>query len=175
MADLTYATSDQINEIERLGSDRNVRRILYEMESDNLIGSLRREKKVYYIAYKGSDLIDRNNPRLKRSEIDHAILRNDLYMRLGCPKDWRKEVPININGEKTLVADAVFTKGDRICFVEVDNKTAMRTNVTKIKKYAKVFNGLNRPSTLVWHTLIDSRKDKLRKICEEYGVDCEVY
>jgi len=175
LADLTYATSGQINEIERLGSDRNIRRILFEMESDKLIASLRREKKVYYVIYKGSDFIGRNNPRLKQLEIDHALLRNDLYIRLGCPKDWRKEVPININGEKALVADAVFTKGNVIYFVEVDNRTSMQTNNSKIKKYAKVFRGLNRPATLVWYTLIKSRKDKLRDNCERAGVSCRIY
>src|SRR5690625_4021360 len=138
LADLTYATSDQINEIERLGSDRNIRRILYEMESDKLIASLRREKKVYYVINKGSDFIGRNNPRLKQSEIEHALLRNNLYICLGCPKDWRKEVPININGEKALVADAVFTEGNVIYFVEVDNRTSMQTNYSKIRRYAEV-------------------------------------
>ena len=145
------------------------------MESDKLIASLRREKKVYYVIYKGSDFIGRNNPRLKQLEIDHALLRNDLYIRLGCPKDWRKEVPININGEKALVADAVFTKGNVIYFVEVDNRTSMQTNNSKIKRYAEVFNGLNRPATLVWYTLINSRKVKLRKTCEMVGVNCRIF
>src|SRR5690625_5823080 len=42
LADLTYATSKQINNAINLGGDRNARRILYEMENDKLVGSLRR-------------------------------------------------------------------------------------------------------------------------------------
>src|SRR5690625_5381251 len=89
LADLTYATSEQINEIERLGSDRNARRILYEMESDNLIGSIWRRGKVYYVRHRGSDLIGQESPRLKRSEIDHSIMRNDAQSLLGYPYGWK--------------------------------------------------------------------------------------
>src|SRR5690625_3733717 len=109
LADLTYATSKQINNAINLGGDRNARRILYEMENDKLVGSLRRESKVYYLAGKGGDLIGKDNPRLKRSQVDHAIMRNELRARLGNPKDWRNEVPIKLNGEVVVIADAVYS------------------------------------------------------------------
>ena len=175
LADLTYATSEQINEIERLGSDRNARRILFEMERDKLIESIRRERKVYFIAHKGGQLIGKDNPRLKRSQIDHAIMRNDLYTQLGCPADWRNEVPIKINGKNLLVADAVFTNNGRFYFIEIDNKTSMQTNNAKIRRYAEIIRNLNRPATLVWYALIESRKKKLRESCEKYGINYEIY
>ena len=128
LADLTYATSSQINNAVGLGSDRNARRILYEMEQDRLVASVRRESKVYYLAGKGGDLIGKNNPRLKRSQIDHAVLRNELRAKLGYPKDWRNEVPIKINGKTIVVADAVYTEGSRLYFVEIDNQTSMQSN-----------------------------------------------
>src|SRR5690625_220883 len=93
LADLTYATSDQINGIERLGSDRNVRRILYEMEKDRLVDSIRLGCKVYFNTRKGSDLIGRNNQRLKRSEVEQSLLRNDAYALLSYPRYWHKDVP----------------------------------------------------------------------------------
>lgn len=175
LADLTYATSEQINSLANLGSNRNARRILYEMECDKLIDSVRRESKVYFLANKGGDLIGKENPRLKRSQIDHAVLRNELRAILNFPKDWRNEVPIKINGKVIVVADAVFTLNNRIYFVEIDNRANMQTNNTKIKKYADIIRNLNNPATLVWYTLIESRKKKLRDTCEKYGINCELY
>lgn len=175
LADLTYATSKQINNAINLGGDRNARRILYEMENDKLVGSLRRESKVYYLAGKGGDLIGKDNPRLKRSQIDHAIMRNELRARLGNPKDWRNEVPIKLNGEVVVVSDAVYSEGGRLYFVEIDNQTSMQTNNSKIKRYTKVVRALDRPATLGWYTLVESRKTKLRENTEKAGINCRIY
>lgn len=175
LSDLRYATSKQINSAANLGSDRNARRILFEMEQDRLIGSIRRESKVYYLAGKGGDLIGKDNPRLKRSQIDHAVLRNELRARLGYPKDWRNEVPIKINGEVVVVADAVYSEGGRLYFVEIDNQTSMQTNNSKIKRYAKIVRNLNQSATLGWYTLVESRKRKLRENSEKAGINCRIY
>jgi len=145
------------------------------MERDKLIDSVRRESKVYFIAHKGGDLIARDNPRLKRSQIDHAIMRNELRARLGNPKDWRNEVPIKIDGKVIIVADAVYTVNNWIYFVEVDNRTSMQTNNSKIKRYAKVVKNLKQPAALVWYTLIESRKKKLKENTEKAGLNCRVY
>ncbi len=139
------------------------------------MGSIRRESKVYYLAGKGGDLIGKNNPRLKRSQIDHAVMRNELRALLGYPRDWRNEVPIKINGEVIVVSDAVYSEGGRLHFVEIDNQTSMQTNNSKIKRYAKIFRNLNQPATLGWYTLIESRKKKLRENTEKAGIDCRIY
>lgn len=145
------------------------------MESDRLIGSVRRESKVYYLAGKGGDLIGRENPRLKRSQIDHAVLRNDLYLRLGLPANWKKEVEIKLNSNKVLVADAAFTEGDRMYFIEIDVNSSMQANNSKIKRYAEIVRNLNCPSTIIWYTLIEARKKILRENCVKVGVDCRIY
>src|SRR5690625_1026639 len=175
LADLTYATSKQINNAINLGGDRNARRILYEMENDKLVGSLRRESKVYYLAGKGGDLIGKDNPRLKRSQIDHAVMRNELRARLGYPKDWCNEVPIKINGEVIVIADAVYSEGGRLYFVEIDNQTSMQTNNSKIKRYAKIVRNLKQSATLGWYTMVESRKRKLRENTEKAGIHCHIY
>lgn len=175
LADLTYATSRQINSAIDLGSDRNARRILYELECDKLITSTMRDRKVYYITQKGGDFIARDNPKLLRSQIDHSIMRNSLQKLLGYPSDWKAEVPIKIDGEVVLTSDAVYTKGGRIYFVEVDNRTSMQSNNAKIKRYANITKSLGRPATLVWYTLVESRKDKLRENTEKAGIDCRIY
>lgn len=145
------------------------------MEQDRLIGSIRRESKVYYLAGKGGDLIGRDNPRLKRSQIDHAVMRNELRARLGYPKDWRNEVPIKISGEVVVVADAVYSEGGRLYFVEIDNQTSMQTNNSKIKRYAKIVRNLKQSATLGWYTLVESRKRKLRENTEKAGINCRIY
>lgn len=174
LADLTYATSDQINGIERLGSDRNARRILYEMEKDKLVDSIRLGCKVYFNTRKGSDLIGRNNPRLKRSEIEHSLLRNDAYALLGYPRNWRKEVPIKKNGELYVKADAAYSKDGRIYFVEVDNRATMQTNIAKIKRYSTVFTSLRTDATLVWYTLVNARKKRLAETCDKFGINYRI-
>lgn len=168
---MTYATSEQINGIERLGSDRNVRRILYEMEKDKLVDSIRLGCKVYFNTRKGSDLIGRSNPRLKRSEVEHSLLRNDAYALLGYPRNWRKEVPIKKNGELFVRADAVYSKDGRIYFVEIDNRATMQTNIAKIKRYSIVFTSLRADAVLVWYTLVNARKKRLAKACDKLGVN----
>lgn len=145
------------------------------MERDKLIESVRREKKVYFLASKGGKLIGKDFPRLKRSQIDHSILRNELRARLDYPDTWRNEVQIKINGETAIIADAVFSRAGRIYFVEIDNRATMQSNISKIKKYAEIMRGLNRPAVLIWYTLYESRKSKLREACEKHNVNCEIY
>lgn len=145
------------------------------MERDNLIDSVRRDRKIYFLSRRGSDLIGVEKQRLKQAQIDHAIMRNELRSKLNYPKDWRNEVPIKINGEVFVVADAVYSEGGRIYFVEIDNKMSMQSNNHKIKRYAEIIHGLNRPATLGWYTLVESRKEKLRENCAKAGIDCRIF
>lgn len=179
LANLTYATREQLQEIEMLGGDRNARRILLEMENDKLIGSIRREKKIYFLTNRGSDQICRTKSRLKKSQITHTLMRNDLYIRLGMPSDWKKEVPIRMNDEVVLIADAMFSKSGQFHFVEIDNKQSMRTNNDKIKKYKDVFELIYKEyghhAILIWYTLSDVRKKRLKESCEKQGIKNIIY
>src|SRR5690625_2066926 len=157
--ELTYATSEQLKIINNLSSDRNARRILYEMEQDGLIKSTMRYRKIYYISNKGSDSIARGNKRLKKSEIEHTLMRNDLYIELGMPQTWKKEAKIIIDDKVILISDARFKRNGKYYFVEIDNKQSMRTNIEKIKKYNDIFRMIYRQDkynpTLIWYTLSD--------------------
>lgn len=179
LIDLTYATSNHLRTILNLGSDRNARRILFEMEGDGLIRSFREERKIYYTTNKGCDSIGRGNTRLKRSEVNHALMRNDLYIQLGMPSDWSKEAKIVINGEVTLISDARFKHAGKYYFVEIDFKQSMRTNYDKIKRYADVFTVIKENNGyyphLIWYTLSDTRKEKLRKACEKHALNFRIY
>lgn len=176
--DLTYATRKQLQVICGLGGDRNAHRILHAMEKDKLISSIRSSKKIYFLSNKGKETIGSGQGELKRSWITHTLMRNDLYIQLGMPEDWRKEVPVKMNGEILLVADAMFTRNGINHFVEVDNQQTMRTNGDKIKKYKELFtvmfsqNGYH--PVLVW-CAVGVRKNKLQELCKKHGIKFVVY
>src|SRR5690625_7779992 len=78
LADLTYATREQLQIVNDLAGDRNARRVLLDMERDGLIKSLRHEKKIYYLSNRGNEKIGRSQSRLKKSWITHTLMRNDV-------------------------------------------------------------------------------------------------
>ncbi len=163
LVSLTYATRAQLQAVNDLGGERNARRILLDMERMGYIKSVRLDKKIYYV-----------DTRLKRNEIQHTLMRNDLYIKMGMPKDWAKEKPIRSNGEILLIPDAMFTKRNEYHFVEIDNMQAMRINYDKIKKYKELskmmFRQYKHHPTLIFYTLSDSRKNKIKSCCNKNGV-----
>ena len=176
---MNYLTSKQLNKLEILAGIRNTQRILNEMERDRLLLSVRTEQKVYYLSNKGKERIGSNQAELKKNKIVHTLMRNDLYIILGMPSDWRNEKPIKLNGEVFLIPDATFKNKGEFHFVEIDNKQTMRTNTDKIKKYKDlskvIFDNYNHTPTLIWYTLSDVRKKKLKEVCETLGVKFRIY
>lgn len=158
LAELTYATSEQLRVINNLGGDRNARRILLDMEKEGYIKSIRLDKKIYYV-----------DTRLQRKEIQHTLMRNDMYIKLNMPQDWQKEVPLRKNGEILVIPDAMFKKNNEYHFVEIDNAQNMKTNYEKIKKYKEIskmiFNQYKHHPTLIFYTTSESRKKKLAARC----------
>lgn len=149
------------------------------MEKKKLINSVRHEKKIYYLSNRGSDRIGKGGVNLKKSWIQHTLMRNDLYIHLGMPKDWRKEVPIYKNDEPYLIPDAMFEHKGKFHFVEIDNTQSMKTNIEKIKKYKElskdIYNQFNHQPTLIWYSLSEVRKEKLKNACEKEGVKYRIY
>lgn len=175
----SFATREQLQITNNLKGDRNAHRILYEMEQDKLINSVRYDKKIYYLSNRGGERIGKSNPRMKRNQIQHTLMRNDLYIKLGMPQLWKKEAPIILNNEVILISDARFKSQNKYCFVEIDNKQSMRTNYDKIKKYKEVFKMIYRQNkyhpTLIWYTLSEIRKERLKKECERQGIKYKIY
>ncbi|GIO22406.1 replication-relaxation family protein [Oceanobacillus sp. J11TS1] len=175
---LTYATREQLQVINNLGGDRNAQRILARMEKDKLLLATRLEKKIYYLSNKGKQIIGSNQGKLNKREVVHILMRNDLYIRLGMPADWKKEWPVRW-GENKIIADARFKKGGEYHFVEIDNQQTMATNIEKIKKYKDlsyaIFKQYNHRPTVIWCTLSDVRKNKLKTLCENHGLKFQVY
>lgn len=176
--DLTYATREQLQILENLGGERNAQRIMQRLEKEKYVSSVRYEKKIYYLSKKGQRLIG-TEKELKRSMIRHTIMRNDLYIKLGIPGDWRKEVKLEINGKPHLISDAMFTKNGIYHFVEIDNQQTMKNNADKIRKYKElfriIFNQFGHHPVLIWYTVSDVRKVKLEKMCQKHQIKHKVY
>ncbi|MDM8098645.1 replication-relaxation family protein [Oceanobacillus oncorhynchi] len=175
---LTYATREQLQIINNLGGDRNAQRVLSRMEKDKLLLAARMEKKIYYLSNKGKQIIGSNQGKLNKKEITHVLMRNDLYIKLGMPSDWKKERPVKW-GENKLTPDATFRKSGEFYFVEIDNQQTMATNIEKIKKYKDlsyvIFQQYNHRPTVIWYAVSELRKKKLEKLCVEHGLKFVVY
>ena len=176
---LVYANRKQLQVVNNLGGERNAQRILQRMEKDRLISSIRTEHKIYFLSNRGKELIGSNQGELNKKLIVHTLMRNDLYIRLGMPKDWIKEKPIKLDGEVFLIPDASFNKNGKLHFVEIDNKQTMKTNIEKIKKYKElsgvIFEQFNHMPTLIWYTLSEVRKEKIKETCTKAGLRFVVY
>lgn len=177
--ELNYATRKQLQIIEGLGGDRNAHRILYRMEKDRSISSIRKEQKIYYLSNRGKERIGSNQDRLKRNKIKHTLMRNDLFIKLEMPETWKKEVPVKKGNDVLLIADAMFKRDGRFYFVEVDNVQTMRTNYDKIKKYKElssmIYEQYQHTPVLIWYSLSEVRKKNLEKACEKQGVKFKIY
>lgn len=176
--ELTYATREQLQIINNLGGDRNAQRILQRMEKEKLINAVRYEKKIYYLSNKGKQQIGSNQGELKKSQIIHVLMRNDLYIRLGMPKEWYKERPVKW-GDNKLIPDVTFKRNGEFHFVEIDNRQTMKTNEEKIKKYKElshvIFQQYNHRPTIIWYSLSEIRKKKLKQLCEKYSIKYRIY
>lgn len=176
--ELTYATREQLQVIENLGGSRNAHRILYRMEKEKTISSVRMERKVYYLSNRGKERIGSKQGELKRSWITHTLMRNDLYIKLGMPDSWRNEQAIKW-GDKQLIPDATFITDNQYHFVEIDNQQAMRTNYDKIQLYKElsrvIFKQYGHHPVLIWYTLSEIRKGKLKDACKKSGLKFEIY
>lgn len=168
LGELTYATRAQLQHIMNLGGDRNARRILLDMERMGFIKSTQKGMKIYY-----------TDTRLRKKEINHILMRNDLYIKLGMPQDWRKEVPIKKNGEIFIISDASFKRGGEHYFVEIDYFQKMSDNYDKIKRYREVSDLMFRESgkrpTIIWKTLSESKRNKIEKSCRQFGIKYDIF
>ncbi|MEN2468221.1 replication-relaxation family protein, partial [Ornithinibacillus sp. JPR2-1] len=95
---LDYLTAKQLNKIHDLKSDRNARRILQQMSS--YLSSFYDGQKIYYLSKEGREKINCNIIRTKITTAKHYLMRNDLYIHLKQPANWRNEVKM-ISGEGT--------------------------------------------------------------------------
>lgn len=136
------------------------------------LGSFRHGKEnVYYLNAKGRDLVSCEKVRKKTQNIEHFIMRNQLYLAVGRPITWENEIKVKIK-DTVLICDAKYQKDKRPVFVEVDNEQSMQQNRLKVNKYQEI-SKINPNFYVLWVTKTDYRKKKLIEMCE--GLSYQIY
>ncbi len=178
LEELGFATRKQLQAICNLGSDRNAARILLAMERDKLIHSERKEFKVYYTSNKGKSLIGSTSD-VRIGQMNHTLMRNDLYIKLGMPDGWDTEVPIQLSADEEMIVDAMYMKNNEYHLVEIDYRNSMKNNREKLEKYKIVKRHLwktcRHHPTVIWYTVSENRKQRLEEWMREYGIKGRVY
>ncbi|WP_233414656.1 replication-relaxation family protein [Thermaerobacillus caldiproteolyticus] len=178
MSELGALSRSQLQHMFDLGSKRNANRILQQMSQ--YLHHVRLNENVYYLNKKGRELIGSKKEFRKNGQLEHTLMRNDIYIFYHYPKDWKAErkTEWRENGkEYKIISDARFTYHDQMYFLEVDLQQQMMKNKQKIELYASLFRVIQQQQIgepiLLWYTVSQTRKEKLEKWCKEYRVQCE--
>jgi hypothetical protein len=154
----------------RLGTDRNARRVLNEMS--DYLSYLRLDEKVYYLNAEGRARVNCNKVRKKSVQVQHYLMRNDLYLKYGQPSTWKNEVKIGFKETGFVIADSFYEKDKSYYLIEIDHTQKMTKNRAKIEKYKKIVEVANFSIQLVWLTTTEYRRKQLQELCE--GLDVQI-
>ncbi|MCI3925161.1 replication-relaxation family protein [Paenibacillus sp. TRM 82003] len=176
---LDYMSRSQIQRLHGLSGDRNARRVLANM--DHLLSSWRCEtgETIFYLNKYGRERVGAEKVRQKIGQVGHYLMRNDMYIHLGSPREWKNEVRYRVEDVLTIVADAVYQVNGRRHFLEVDHLQHMVKNEEKIEKYRLLRSlgvlqeRLRYFPRLVWVTLTEARRRQLAEWCE--GLDVMIH
>lgn len=156
---------------------RNANRILKDLSP--YLSNFREEySTIYYLNKDGREYVNSQKIRKKNSFVNHVLMRNDFYIYMGYPSEWKNEMKLT-DGEFTVVCDTWFKSNGKYQMLEVDSMQKMKENREKVKQYIGLMeNGFIEEHfgyfpTLVWLTTTDLRKRQLIKLCE--GLPCVVY
>jgi hypothetical protein len=136
-------------------------------------------QKIYYLSKEGREKINCNIIRTKITTAKHYLMRNDLYIHLKQPTNWRNEVKMisgeGTKGEIVIVADAHFIQDGKHHIIEIDNQQKMKKNKIKIDKYRRLIerNSFKGMPKIYWVTTTDYRMNSLLDLCE--GLDVTVF
>lgn len=138
------------------------------------LGSFRHEiQKVYHLNKSGRERVKCDVVRTKTTNIQHYLLRNQLWIYLRKPHSWKNEMKIKVKNV-SIVADAMFhvTK-EVMAFVEVDVSQPMKVNRVKMDKYRRIKEMTGNEFNVVWVTELESRRIKLKELMN--GIPGRVY
>src|SRR5690606_31507183 len=133
---LGFLSRSQIQRLHKLGSVRNANRILSDLRP--YLNVIKRAEYVYSLNAEGRRRIGAKPTQMRISQVDHHLMRNQLYIALGCPSSWRAEVRLKVGREVSMIADAIYTLDGRYVIIEIDNTQKMAENRAKIAKYQKL-------------------------------------
>ena len=167
-----YLTRSQIQRVHNLKGERNANRFLNSMSE--YIGSFRHGlENVYYLNKKGRERVGCDVIRKKTPNIQHFLLRNQLWIELKCPRTWENEIKMKV-GDLSIVSDAKFImKGGIPVLIEVDVMQPMAKNKLKIQKYKEIKRITGQEFHLLWVTELESRRPKLESLMD--GIAGKVY
>jgi hypothetical protein len=174
---LDYLSRSQIQKIHRLGSDRNARRILQELEP--YVSHFRDGEKIYYLSKHGRERVNCEKVRKRTLQARHYLMRNDVYIAYNYPVTWKNEMKISVPDLVTVISDAMFKAEKIIHLVEVDHLQRMPKNRKKIESYQKlkrsgVFEqNYGHFPRLLWVTTTEHRRKELERLCE--GLNVKIY
>lgn len=170
---LHYLSRSQLQRIHRLGGVRNANKVLSEMVE--YLHTARLQENVYYLNANGRDRVGSTKVLKKTNQIEHYLMRNELYIANGCPSSWKQEIKLTIKGQITIVADALFIRDKTYCICEVDNTQKMSVNREKAKKYRRLVEIANfeKQPKFIWITKTEYRRKQLLVLFE--GMQIEVF
>ena len=162
-----FLTRDQLNKYFKLGTIRNTNRILNQL-SDYLHSIRNGYESIYYLNRDGRIYVGCNKVRKKSGNVDHTVMRNDMWLFQGCPTNWKNEVKIETK-KSYIVVDAMFSNGGISHFLEVDHMQSMQENRSKIDRYKELMPSvalqLGHYPVLVWMTTTELRRKQLSEAC----------
>ena len=196
---MQLATINQIRGIHDLKSYRNACKVLRQLEPYTQVTYWNKQK-VFYLNKLGRDMIGSEKEIKRNQNLEHVLLRNDVYIYLNKPIDWqiesvieteitdkRKKLDIIVNGKQAInsngisiatktkvVADAKYTRNGYTHLVEIDNTRHMPDNLKKIKAYTECFKHLDTPKIEIFTTSL-TRKRKFETWLKEYKLRGEVF
>lgn len=170
LAQLDYLSRSQIQRLHNLGTYRNTSRVLNEMK--DYLSGFRDNEKIYYLNKEGRLRVGCAKVRTKSLQIEHFLMRNELYIHLGQPADWRNEMKLK-GGGVTIICDAMYHT-NKYHFVEVDRIQKMSKNRDKIRRYKKLMaTGFSVDPEIIWITTTEHRRYQLKKECD--GLNARIY
>lgn len=171
----------QIQKLLNVPNVRNINRILLNMSK--YLNSKRLHENVYYLNKAGRHYIGMKKEPPKPKQLEHRLMRSDMYMYYDCPKNWKSEHPIEWQdrqrNKKKIISDAFFSQDSTYFFIEADHKQTMKKNFDKIDLYSELFPLMEKEykvdCVLIFYTLSDARKQRLMDYCTEKGITCGVF
>lgn len=160
-----YLTVKQMQKMHGLKSNSNAYRVVKQLEPYVNVFK-ENNTNIYYLNKRGREVVQCFKKRTKLTTAMHYIMRNDLYIHLGCPGDWQNEIRISLD-KTVVVADAHFRKRGHF-MIEVDHSQKMQKNRKKIESYRRLtekgaFNGI---PGIIWVTTTPYRQRALKQECE---------
>ncbi|HDU1185831.1 TPA: replication-relaxation family protein, partial [Listeria monocytogenes] len=123
---------------------------------------------VYSLNAAGKDFIGSDLNVKFSTHCEHYLMRNDLYIHYGCPKDWKIEAKVTFQtmgtNEQYVKPDARFFANDTWHYIEIDRTQSMVQNRSKIDQYAALSEimkiKLNHKPMIIFYTTKESRQEK---------------